>query len=336
MRLLLLGGTKFLGRFLVEGALARNHRITLFNRGQSNPELFPATERLRGNRDGDLRSLLGRTWDAVIDTCGFTSGQVLATSTMLADSVNHYTFISSISVYRDFTKSGLDEDGSVEQLPDGVSEDVGNSETYGARKALAEKAAETAMPNRVLTVRAGMIVGPYDSSGRFLYWVRRTAGSGELLAPGQPDAPVQLIDVRDLANWIIKMVESRKVGTYNATGPASALTFQQMLEQCRAANSSDIAATWVDEQFLLEQNVKVFSDLPFWLPKAHKGFFEIDCQRSISCGLAFRPLVETARDTLVWDRSSSGNSQVGLDSSRELELLRRWKMRTGMNKVEKV
>jgi len=269
----------------------------------------------------------------VIDICGFTSEQVRATSKLLADSVNHYAFISSISVYRDFTKSGLDENGALEQLPDGVVEDGCDPETYGARKALAEQAAEEAMSNRVLTVRAGMIVGAHDSSGRFLYWVRRTAGSGELLAPGQPDAPVQLIDVRDLANWIITMVESGKVGIYNATGPASPLTFQQMLEQARAASSSSAVATWVDEQFLLDQNVKPFGDLPFWLPKAHKGFFEINCRRGISCGLVFRPLIETVRDTLAWDRSSFGKSQVGLSSERELELLRCWKERSAINKA---
>lgn len=192
------------------------------------------------------------------------------------------------------------------------------------------------MPNKVLAVRAGMIVGPYDSSGRFLYWVRRTVGGGELLAPGQPDAPVQLVDVRDLADWIIKMVELRRAGTYNATGPASPLTFQQMLEQCRAASFSDVAMTWVNEQFLLEQNVKPFSDLPFWLPKTHKGFFEVNCQRSIASGLVFRPLVETASDTLAWYRSSHGNIQVGLDSTRELELLKLWKTRVATNKADNV
>jgi 2'-hydroxyisoflavone reductase len=320
----------------VERALVLNHQITLFNRGQSNPELFPEVEKLRGNRDGDLQALKGRNWDAVIDTCGFTPGQVRATTKLLTDSVGHYTFISSISVYRDFTKSGLDENAPLEELPNGVVEDSGNAETYGALKALAEKAAEATMPNRVLTIRAGLIVGPYDTSGRFLYWVRRTVRGGELLAPGQPDAPVQLVDVRDLADWIIKMVESRRAGTYNATGPASTLTFQQMLEQCRAAGSADVAMTWVDEQFLLEQKVKPFSDLPFWLPKSHKGFFEVDCRRSISCGLIFRPLVETVRDTRAWDRLSHGNNQVGLDSTRELELLTCWKTRRATNKGDNV
>ncbi len=215
-------------------------------------------------------------------------------------------------------------------------EDIDNTATYGARKALAEQAANNAMPDRVLNVRPGMIVGPHDTSGRFLYWVRRTAKSGELLAPGSPDAPVQFIDVRDLANWIIGMAESRRAGTFNATGPASSLTFQRMLEQCRTASSSNVAVTWVDEEFLFEQNVKPFSDLPFWLPKTHKGFFEIDCRRSISSGLAFRSLVETVRDTLEWDGSSNGHDPVGMDSLRETELLRCWKARSTTNDASNV
>jgi 2'-hydroxyisoflavone reductase len=335
MRLLILGGTRFLGRYLVERALARNHQVTLFNRRQSNPELFPEIEKLRGNRDGDLQALRGRKWDAVVDTCGFTSGQVRATAKFLADTVDHYTFISSISVYRDFTITGLNEDAVLGQLPEGLVEDIGNTETYGARKALAEQAAENAMPNRVLAVRAGLIVGPHDTSGRFLYWARRTACHGELLAPGNPHAPVQFIDVRDLADWTIRMVESGRAGIYNATGPASTLTFQRMLEQCRAASSSNAVVTWVDEQFLFEQNLKPFSDLPFWLPKTHYGFFEIDCRRSISSGLVFRSLIETVRDTLEWD-SLHGNDPVGLDSIREMQLLRCWKTRSTMNNANNV
>jgi 2'-hydroxyisoflavone reductase len=328
MRLLLLGGTKLLGRYLVQSALARKHQVTLFNRGQTNPELFPEVEKLRGNRDGDLRALEGRTWDAVVDTCGFTSGQVRVAARLLANSVVHYTFISSISVYRDFTKPGLDESSSLEQLPAGIGEDAGDSTTYGARKAHCEQTAEDAMPNRVLTIRAGIIVGPHDTTGRFLYWVRRTAIAGELLAPGAPQTPVQLIDVRDLAEWIIRMVELRNIGTYNATGPASTLTFQDLLDQCRIAGGTNTRFTWVDEQFLLEQGVAPFSDLPFWLPSAtHKGFFQINCQRAISTGLAFRPLVETASDTLAWSRSARDTHEVGLRPAREHELLKRWRAR---------
>jgi 2'-hydroxyisoflavone reductase len=325
MKLLILGGTKFLGRYLAQAALAREHEVTLFNRGQSNPDLFSEVEKLRGDRDGNLRALEGRKWDAVIDVCGYSSGQVRATARLLADSVSHYTFISSISVYRDFTGSGLNESAALEQLPAGAGEEAGNAATYGARKALCEQAADEAMPGRVLNIRPGIIVGPHDTTGRFLYWVRRAGSGSEVLAPGNPDRPVQLIDVRDLADWIVTMVELRKVGIYNATGPDDTLTFRKMLELCGTACSRQVRLIWADEQFLLEKGVKPFADLPFWLPaKSHRGFFEIDCRRAISSGLAFRPLVETARETLARSASAGGDIQYGLDETRERELLELW------------
>jgi 2'-hydroxyisoflavone reductase len=327
MKLLILGGTKFLGRYLVASALARSHEVTLFNRGLTNPDLFPNAERLRGNRDGDFLALKGGKWDAVIDTCGFTSRQVRATAQLLADSVSHYTFISSISVYRDVDQGPRDETFPLEQLPDGAVEDVADSETYGARKGRAEKAAEESMPNRVLTVRPGMIVGPHDPTGRFLYWVRRTSGQRELLAPAPPAAPLQLIDVRDLADWVIRMAEHRRTGIYNATGPAAPLTFEGMLQQCQMSGSSDAKVTWVDEKFLLKQNVKPWSDLPFWLPQAHQDHFKINCQRSLSSDLAFRPLHETVADIRAWDGTSPHNQAAGIDAQREQELLERWKAR---------
>lgn len=325
MKLLILGGTRFLGRFLVESALARKHQVTLFNRGQTSPELFPKVEKLRGDRDGNLQALEGRKWDAVIDTCGFVSRQVRSMAMLLAGALDHYTFISSISVYKDFAKSGLDESAPLEQLPAGVGEDVADAGTYGARKVLCERAAENAMPGRVLIIRPGMIVGPHDTTGRFLYWVRRMASGAEVLAPGNSDGPVQLIDVRDLAAWIIQMVESRNVGKYNATGPNPAMTFQELLEQCAKACGRRAQLTWVDERFLLEQGIKPFTDLPFWLPTAHKGFFEIDCGRAICAGLRCRPLVETVSDTFAWGNSVKGGVHVGLDAPKERELLQLWK-----------
>jgi 2'-hydroxyisoflavone reductase len=326
MTFLILGGTKFLGRHLVQAVLDCGHRVTLFNRAQTNPELFPDLEKLRGNRDGDLQALEGRKWDAVIDTCGFASAKVRATARLLADSTAHYTFISSISVYRDFTKPGLDESALLEQLPADAIEDETDSDTYGARKALCEQAAEEAMPGRVLNVRAGLMVAPHDETGRFLYWVRRAALGGEMLAPGNPNAPVQLIDARDLARWIVRMAESGGVGVYNATGPAAALTIQQMLAQCQIAGGRKARLTWVDEPFLLENRVLPFSDLPFWLPQeTHKGFFAIDCRRALASGLVCRPLIETACDTLAWDRVVPGQALSRLTLERETELLRAWK-----------
>lgn len=326
LTLLILGGSQFLGRHLVQDALMRRHRVTLFNRGRTNPDLFPDVEKLRGNRDGDLRALEGRKWDAVIDTCGFVSANVRATAELLAGSIEHYTFISSISVYRDFSKPGLTEIAPLEQLAPGSAEQQGNLNTYGARKVLCERAAEEILPGKVLSVRAGLIVGPHDTLGRFTYWVRCAALPEEILTPGDPNAPVQLIDARDLARWTIDMAESGKTGVYNATGPAASLTFRQMLEQCQAASDVRAPLTWVENQFLLENGVAPFRDIPFWLPlETHKGFFAIDCHRAFASGLVCRPLIETARDTLAWVRTSGNQAQTGLTREREQELLRIWR-----------
>lgn len=326
---LILGGTQFLGRHLVQHALERGHRISLFNRGRTNPDLFPEVEKLRGDRDGNLRALEGRKWDAVIDTCGFVSENVRATAGLLAGSIGHYTFVSSISVYRDFSNAGLSESAPLEHLPPGTSEREDDSNTYGARKALCEQVAEEILPGRMLSVRAGLIVGPHDTLGRFTYWVRRAALPDEILAPGDPDAPVQFIDARDLAAWIIRMVESGKTGVYNATGPAETFTFRQMLEQCQAACGVHAPLTWVENQFLLENGVAPFHDLPFWLPvKTHEGFFAIDCHQAYASGLVCRPLIETAGDTLTWARTFGNPAQTGLSREREQELLRSWRSKS--------
>ncbi len=210
MKLLVLGGTVFLGRHLVEAATARGHSVTLFNRGQHNPELYPEVEKLRGDRDSDLSALQGRRWDAVIDTCGYLPRAVRASAELLADAVDHYTFISSISVYADFHTPAMDESAPVGTLADETVEEV-TGETYGPLKALCEQAAERALPGRVLNIRPGLIVGPHDPTDRFTYWPVRVARGGEVLAPGRPHVPVQVIDGRDLAEWTVRMVEARQV-----------------------------------------------------------------------------------------------------------------------------
>jgi 2'-hydroxyisoflavone reductase len=333
MNLLILGGTAFLGRYLVLSALARNHRVTLFNRGQTNPDLFPETERLRGDRAGNLDVLKNRQWDAVIDTCGFASAKVRAIVSLLANSVDHYTFISSVSVYRDFSRPGLGESAPVESLPAGAIEHEGDPATYGARKALCERVLEETMPGRVLNIRPGLIVGPHDTTDRFTYWVRRVALGSDVLAPAPSDTPVQLIDVRDLADWTIRMAEAKQVGTYNATGPNHTLTFAAMLGACKTAAQTDASFVWADEDYLVGKGVKPFSELPFWVPdKKYSGFFRINCSRAFSAGLMCRPLAETARDTLVWDRATpsaktSALRQTGLAPAREAELLQGWEQK---------
>jgi 2'-hydroxyisoflavone reductase len=333
MKLLILGGTKFLGRHLVEAALAGSHQVTLFNRGKTNPGLFPGLEKLAGDRDGNLDALKQRRWDAVIDTCGFVSTQVRAAAGVLAGAVGHYTFISSISVYRDFSRAGQDESAPLAKLPEGATEAVGDGAGYGARKVLCEQAAENMLPGRVLKVRPGILIGPHDDTGRFNYWVRRIAAGGEVLAPGKPETPVQLIDARDVASWTIGMVERQGTGAYNVTGPAGTLTLGRMLDACQAAGGNPVRFSWVAEPFLLRNGVAPFSDLPFWIPadaKEHAGFFAVDCTKARKSGLKCRPLVETARDTLLWERETgqigSQSKQVGLSAQREADLLSSWKL----------
>ncbi|HEV7235308.1 MAG TPA: SDR family oxidoreductase [Ktedonobacteraceae bacterium] len=326
MKLLLLGGTVFLGRHIVEAALARGHEVTLFNRGQHNPDLFPGVEKLRGDRNGDLAALQGRQWDAAIDTSGFVPRVVRASAEALTNAIKHYTFISSISVYADFTKPGIDERFPVAKLADESVEEV-TGETYGGLKALCEQAAEEVLPGKVLIVRPGLIVGPDDQSDRFTYWPYRVAQGGEMLAPGKPAHQEQFIDVRDLAQWIVRMVEAGKTGVYNATGPDYVLSTQQLLEECKAATGSDAQFTWVDEAFL--DSILEEVRLQPWVPDAYMGMRAVNCNKAFADGLTFRPLAETVRDTLAWkaDSPAADTLRSGLKPEQEQQLLQAWHKR---------
>ena len=326
MNILILGGTQFVGRHMVQAALAHGHQVTLFNRGRTNLHLFPDVEKLHGDRDANLEALHGRRWDAVIDVSGYRPDQVKATAGLLANNVGHYTFISSIAVYRDFGQAGLDETAPIH-----ATVEPGNAKQYGPNKALSEGAAEIAMPGRVLTIRPGIIVGPHDPTDRLTSWVRRIPLGGEMLCPGKPDSSVQIIDARDLADWMISLIQSRTAGCFNATGPAHPLTFGTMLNECKATESNNSRFTWVDEAFLLDQNLNLSSDLPLWIPSRetnYAGFFSINCQKALRAGLKFRPLSDTARDILD-ATTANGDSQpvtgCGLTPSRETGLLNLWK-----------
>ena len=344
MKLLILGGTKFLGRHLVEAALGRGHEVTLFNRGQLNPELFPEVEKLRGDRDGGLDALRGRRWDAVVDTSGFSPRVVRDSAALLADAVEHYTFISSCSVYKDTSVPGVDESYPVgtlteEQLREAESLHQSElvsapffGEMYGPLKALCERAAEEAMPGRVLNVRAGLIVGPHDYSDRFTYWPRRVADGGDVLAPGDPGRQVQFVDARDLAEWLLRMAEGRRAGAYNATGPDYALTMGRFLEECRAAAGGDAQFVWVEEKFLLDAGLTPWMEVPLWVPESSEGmryFLALNVEKAVASGLTFRPVAETARDTLEWDmtRPADAERRAGLAREREKEVLAEWRAR---------
>jgi 2'-hydroxyisoflavone reductase len=327
MRILILGGTVFVGRHLTEAALAAGHEVTLFNRGQHNPDLYAQVEKLRGNRDGDLEALRGGRWDAVIDPSGYVPRIVRASAELLADAVEHYTFISSLSVYADTTQPGIDETAPVAVMPAGLenTEDI-TGESYGPLKVLAERAVEETLPGRTLVVRPGLIVGPHDPSNRFTYWPVRVAQGGEVLAPDQPSHPVQFIDVRDLAEWIIRLVEGKATGTLNATGPADPLTLGSLLDTCKAITGSGAQFTWVPEAFLLEHKVAPYTEMPLWVPSEEAGFGRFNVARAIAAGLTYRRLGDTVRDTLAWDRSLPADAERrhGLKPEREAELLAAW------------
>jgi len=335
MDLLILGGTLFFGRELVEAALARGHRVTLFHRGNTNPALFPDIEHLHGDRDGGLAPLADRRWDAVIDTCGYLPRVVHDSAALLAGAVSHYTFISSLSVYADHSTPGTDESGVVGTLPDPTDETF-NGETYGPLKALCERAVDNAFPGGILHLRPGLIVGPHDPTDRLTWWTRRIARGGEVLAPGDPEACVQMVDARDLAAWTLHMVEAKHTGVFNAVGPAAGMTFGSMLEACRAVLGPDARLTWIDEKFLLDREVRPWTELPVWVPANMAGFMRINASRAHAAGLTFRPIEDTIRDLRAWDLATPAADRpkktglafaVGMSPEREAELLTEWRER---------
>ncbi len=336
--LLILGGTSFLGPHIVEAALARGHTMTLFNRGRTNPHLFPKLEKLRGDRDprkGEgLEARGGRSWDAVIDTSGHFPRMVRASAELLADEIGQYVYISSISVYPDFSARGMDESAPVGTMEDETLEEMGDQfQYYGPLKALCEQAAEKAMPGRATNIRPGLIVGPRDNVPRFTYWPVRVERGGEVLSPGSPDDPVQYIDGRDLAEFVIKTLEDGTTGVFNATGPNHPTTIAEMLYGCKAVSGGDASFTWVDADFLEKHNVHGWSDLPVWIPPraGYEGFHRVNIQKAIAAGLTSRPLAETVRDTLAWYHAWPAEKPFpwrgGMKAEREREVLDAWHAR---------
>lgn len=322
MDLLILGGTQFVGRHITEAALAAGHRVTLFNRGTTNPDLFPAAEKLHGDRGGDLSALEGRRWDAVIDVNGYLPRHVRATAELLRDAVEHYVFISTISVYEDLSVPGTTEESPLEEPEpgdEGLKERTSGS--YGRLKVLCERIVDRAMPGQALHVRPCIVAGPHDPTGRFTYWVDRVARGGEVLAPGWPERPVQFIDARDLAAWVVGMTERRETGVYNTVGPGSVFSMRDLLETCREVSGSDATFTWVSDAFLGEKGVKP----PFWQPEGDA----VDNSRAQAHGLTLRPPADTVRDLLDRDAPPRERASDKLPLEREAELLREWHARAG-------
>ena len=326
MNLLIVGGTRFLGKALVEASQAIGHNVTLFNRGQSHPDWFLNIEQLHGDRNRDLSILKGRQWDAVIDTCAYFPRQVRELLEAIGGSIGHYTLISTISVYADFSQPGMDETAPVATIDDPTIEEITGG-SYGPLKALCEQAALDSLGEQVLIVRPGLIVGPFDPTDRFTYWPARISRGGDLLVPDSPDWETQIIDVRDLAKWTIWMVEKRANGIFNATGPDQTLTFGEILDATQMVSGASVKFHWVDTQFLLDHSVEPWSDLPLWLPGSeYAGMDRINIQKAINHGLEFRPLKATISDTLDWEKNRPPDHdwKAGLKSDREAELLSKW------------
>jgi 2'-hydroxyisoflavone reductase len=340
MKILVLGGSRFLGRTFVEAAKRQNHEVTIFNRGNQN-DGFQDVEILTGDRFGDLNELKNRYWDAVLDTSGFLPSSVLKSTELLKDRVKHYSFISSISVYKDWIKENFDEhypvyNMSLEEANE-LSKTGSDYEYYGQFKALCEVIGEKNMPGRVLNVRAGQLIGPNDYTDRIPYWIHRMAKGGKVLAPGSPNRPVQVIDNQDLSHWILSMMASQSAGTFNATGPNYTLTMGEFLETCRKVTGSNAEIVWCDEKFLLDQSVAPWTEMPLWVPEQFplepelkepwKGAFTVNIDKAIVSGLTFRPLEESLVEIYQWEKQrnlAEDDWKSGMRANREKELLEMW------------
>ena len=326
LRILILGGTGFIGPHMVRYAMYRGHDVTLFNRGRTAPELFPGVETLIGDRDDQLDALRGGTWDAVIDNSGYVPRHVRDSAELLRDSVGRYLFTSTGSVYN-FDQDELTEDADLLPIDDPTSEDV--DRYYGPLKVLCENAVTDTYRERGTVVRLHVVAGPGDPTDRFTYWPVRIDHGGEIIAPGSQSTPVQFIDVRDLAEFMMELLERDIGGTYNAAGPAlDPTSMAEFLYGVRAITSSHLSFTWIDEQFLVEQEAR----FQLWYPPtegAIRGLSRVRSHRGVAAGLKFRPLAVTAFDTLEWFKSLPEERRNGfeLNLERDARVLEAWKAR---------
>jgi 2'-hydroxyisoflavone reductase len=337
LRILILGGTGFIGPYQVRYAVERGHQVTVFNRGRRESDLPAAVEHLQGDRNDDLTALKGRDWDVVIDNPTTLPFWVRDAASLLRDHADQYIFISTISVYADFSRPGMDESTPLAQYTgeDPMAETMetfraSQGRLYGPLKALSEQEAERWFPGRTTVIRPGLIVGPNDPSDRFTYWPVRVSRGGEVLAPGTPADPVQMIDARDLSEWTIRMAEQQATGIYNATGPARTMGIGDMLDAMAPLARDSVRFTFVHAAFLAAQQVRPWADMPAWVPADgdSPGLLQVSIRRALDQGLTYRPLADTARDTLAWFRSLPAERQenllAGLSREREAEVLRAW------------
>ena len=338
MKILVLGGTGFLGPHFVEAAHAKGHTLTLFNRGKTNPARFSGDEfrdieQLHGDRKADMKALRGRRrWDAVLDTSAYVPADVTRSAQLLGQRVDRYLLVSTISVYAKMDTPGQDESAPLVTLADPTVTEV-TGETYGGLKALCEQAAEKEMPGRTTVVRPGLIVGPGDNTDRFTYWPARADRGGEILAPGSAQDPTQFIDVRDLAAFLLHLIEQGTTGTFNADAPSGKLTMGEVLAASQRAAGTPSTLTWVPADFLDAQRVSAWQDMPVWIPPAgeYAGFGRLDTRKAQAAGLSYRPLETTVADTLGYWRSlppeRRARPKAGLSPQREAEVLKQWHAR---------
>ena len=333
IRILILGGTGFIGPHQVRYALDRGHTVTLFNRGRTNTHLFPGVERLVGDRNGQLDALAGRSWDVVIDNSRSNPEWVRLAADFLKDSVGLYFYVSSRSAYSDTSIVPMTADAPTYTYESaGVSRDS-ESLPYGLAKALSERTAQRIFVGRTNIVRPGLIIGPGDDTDRFTYWPVRINRGGEVLAPGDPTDPVQIIDVRDFTEWMIRMAEDGTAGVFNGVGPRTPRPMAELLYGIRGITTAETTFTWVNLEFLTQMGIRPYSHMPGWRPPTPgaEGFARFDLTPEVEAGLTFRPLAVTARETLDFHFSRSSERQAdlrsGISAEREAEVLAAWHAR---------
>ncbi len=335
LKVLILGGTGFLGPHIVQYAVARGHDVTIFTRGKTNPHLFPdGIEKLTGDRDPNkgtgLTALEGKTWDVVIDTSSYFPRITKASCELLKNSVKHYCLITTISVYKDHATSHADESYPLGTIDDPTMEEITGG-SYGPLKALCEQAAEEIMPGRVAHVRPGLIVGPRDYSDRFTYWPVRVQRGGEVMAPGNPTDPSQWIDARDLAAFCVKSVEDKMVGPFNAVGPVTPSNIGEIILGCKAVMETDATFTWVPAEFLEAHSIGAWMQMPVWVPAEgdSKGIMTANIDKAIAAGLKTRPVGDTILDTLNWwnglpEEKRNRPMRAGISADKEATTLAAW------------
>lgn len=328
MNILVIGGTRFFGHAFSELALSRGHQGTIFHRGQSASRGFDGAANIIGDRHKDLEKLGAGPWDAVLDTCGFTPDAVTKSAEYLKDKVNHYVFVSTISVYAQTSEVNRTEDTELVQHPENEPTDKQTATNYGSLKVLCEQAVEAVLPGKVTQIRPGLIVGPRDATNRFTYWQTRVAKGGDILVPGDGSSLVQIIDARDLAEFCLKVIEEQTLGVFHVTGPQEPHTLNTILQTAKEISESDANFVYVDEKWLLEKGVSPWMELPLWLPSEEgQAMLNLNIQRALDAGLNIRPLEETIRDTLNWYNEIHGDERewdAGMSPEREAELLREW------------